>query len=146
MCSNLPLNTPEGRQWPHSGVITANFEHVSHLLLLLTLNRKIFTVYIVLNAIKVNNKHNKTVVLWPYWIDISFLWLTHFYSLTHSTQCSAQQFSVFICNLEHLFVIYFLLIRHFAFCQLSSCHSSLSIPPDNIRKTRDRFPDVFRGV
>ena len=41
ICSKL-TNTPERRQWRRSGVFIVNFEHISHLvlvLLLLTLSR-----------------------------------------------------------------------------------------------------------
>ena len=40
--SKLTIKTPERRQWRHSGVFIVNFEHISHLalvLLLLTLRR-----------------------------------------------------------------------------------------------------------
>ena len=39
--SELTVKTPERRQWRRSGVFTDNFEHISHLvlvILLLTLN------------------------------------------------------------------------------------------------------------
>ena len=43
ICSELTIKTPERRQaWRRSGVFIVNFEHISHLvlvLLLLTLNR-----------------------------------------------------------------------------------------------------------
>ena len=42
ICSKLTINTPERRQWRHSGVFIVNFEHISHLalvFLLLTLSR-----------------------------------------------------------------------------------------------------------
>ena len=41
ICSKLTTKTPEERQWRHSGVFIVNFEHISHLflVLLLTLNR-----------------------------------------------------------------------------------------------------------
>ena len=42
ICSKLTINTPERRQWRRSGVFIVNFEHISHLvlvLLLLTLSR-----------------------------------------------------------------------------------------------------------
>ena len=41
ICSQLTIKTPERRHWRRSGVFTANFEHISHLVLvflLLTLN------------------------------------------------------------------------------------------------------------
>ena len=41
ICSKLTIKTPERRHWCRSGVFIVNFEHVSHLvlvLLLLTLN------------------------------------------------------------------------------------------------------------
>ena len=41
ICSKLTIKTPERRHWRHSGVFIVNFEHISHLvlvLLLLTLN------------------------------------------------------------------------------------------------------------
>ena len=41
ICSKLTMKTPERRQWRRSGVFIANFEHISHLVLvflLLTLN------------------------------------------------------------------------------------------------------------
>ena len=41
MCSKLTIKTPERRHWRRSGVFIVNFEHNSHLvlvLLLLTLN------------------------------------------------------------------------------------------------------------
>ena len=40
-CTKLTIKTPERRQWRRSGVFIANFEHISHLVLLflsLTLN------------------------------------------------------------------------------------------------------------
>ena len=40
-CSKLTIKTPERRQWCRSGLFIVNFEHISHLvlvLLLLTLN------------------------------------------------------------------------------------------------------------
>ena len=42
ICSKLTIKIPECRQWRRSGVFIANFEHISHLvlvLLLLTLGR-----------------------------------------------------------------------------------------------------------
>ena len=42
ICSKLTIETPERCQWHHYGVFMANFEHISHLVLvflLLTLNR-----------------------------------------------------------------------------------------------------------
>ena len=42
ICSKLKIKTPERRYWPRSGVFIANFEHISHLVLLfllLTLSR-----------------------------------------------------------------------------------------------------------
>ena len=42
ICSKLTIKTPERRQWPCSGVLIVDFEHISHLLLvflLLTLSR-----------------------------------------------------------------------------------------------------------
>ena len=41
ICSKLTIKTPERRQWRCSGVFIANFEHISHLVLVflfLTLN------------------------------------------------------------------------------------------------------------
>ena len=41
ICSKLTIKIPEGRQWCCSGVFIVNFEHISHLVLvvlLLTLN------------------------------------------------------------------------------------------------------------
>ena len=41
ICLKLTIKTPERRQWRRSGVFIVNFEHISHLavvLLLLTLN------------------------------------------------------------------------------------------------------------
>ena len=41
ICSKLTIKTPERRQWRRSGVFIVNFEHISHIvlvLLLLTLN------------------------------------------------------------------------------------------------------------
>ena len=41
ICSKLTIKTPEQRHWRPSGVFIVNFEHISHLaivLLLLTLN------------------------------------------------------------------------------------------------------------
>ena len=43
ICSKLTIKTPERRHWRRSGVFIVNFEHISHLalvLLLLTLSRK----------------------------------------------------------------------------------------------------------
>ena len=37
-CSKLTTKTPERRQWRRSCVFIANLEHISHLVLLLTLN------------------------------------------------------------------------------------------------------------
>ena len=42
VCSKLTVKTPERRQWPRYGVLIANFEHISHFILvflLSTLNR-----------------------------------------------------------------------------------------------------------
>ena len=42
ICSKLTIKTPERRQWRRSGVLTVNFEHISHLFLvflLLILNK-----------------------------------------------------------------------------------------------------------
>ena len=42
ICSKLTTKTPERLHWRRSGVLTVNFEHISHLVLvflLLTLNR-----------------------------------------------------------------------------------------------------------
>ena len=33
ICSKLTIKTPERRKWCHSGVSIANFEHISHLVL-----------------------------------------------------------------------------------------------------------------
>ena len=44
--SKLPIKTPERRHWRRSGVVIVNFEHISHLvlvLLLLTLSRQMPT-------------------------------------------------------------------------------------------------------
>ena len=41
ICSKLTIKTPQQRHWRRSGVFNVNFEHISHLvlvLLLLTLN------------------------------------------------------------------------------------------------------------
>ena len=41
ICSKLTMKTPEQRHWHRSGVCIVNFEHISHLvlvILLLTLN------------------------------------------------------------------------------------------------------------
>ena len=38
ICSNLTIKIPERSQWRCSGVFIVNFEHISHLVLLLTLN------------------------------------------------------------------------------------------------------------
>ena len=46
ICSKLTIKTPEGHQWRCSGVFVANFEHISHLVLvflLLTLSRSMLT-------------------------------------------------------------------------------------------------------
>ena len=43
------INTPERRRWRRSGVFIVNFEHISHLfimLLLLTLNKYMFNLLI----------------------------------------------------------------------------------------------------
>ena len=34
-CSKLTIKTPEQRQWHPSGVFIANFEHISHLVLVI---------------------------------------------------------------------------------------------------------------
>ena len=36
-CSKLIIKTPEGRQWRRSGVVIVDFEHISHLFLVLLL-------------------------------------------------------------------------------------------------------------
>ena len=44
ICSKLTIKTPERRQWRRPGVFIVNFEHISHLalvLLLLTLNMQL---------------------------------------------------------------------------------------------------------
>ena len=33
ICSKLAIKTPDRRQWRRSGVFIANFEHISHLVL-----------------------------------------------------------------------------------------------------------------
>ena len=38
ICSKLTIKTPERRHWRRSGVFIVNVEHISHLVLLLTLN------------------------------------------------------------------------------------------------------------
>ena len=37
ICSKLTIKTPERRQWRRSGVFTVNFEHISHLVLVILL-------------------------------------------------------------------------------------------------------------
>ena len=37
ICSNLKIKTPERRQWRRSGGFIVNFEHISHLFLVLLL-------------------------------------------------------------------------------------------------------------
>ena len=42
ICSELPMKTPEQRNWRRSGIFIVNFEQISHIvlvLLLLTLNK-----------------------------------------------------------------------------------------------------------
>ena len=42
ICSKLTIKTPERRHWRRSGIFIVNFEHISHLalvVLLLTLSR-----------------------------------------------------------------------------------------------------------
>ena len=46
ICAKLTIKTPERRHWRRSGVFIANFEHISHLVLvflLLTLSKKMAT-------------------------------------------------------------------------------------------------------
>ena len=38
ICSKLTIKTPERRIWHRSSAFIVNFEHISHLVLLLTLN------------------------------------------------------------------------------------------------------------
>ena len=37
ICSKLTTKTPERRHWCHSGIFIVNFEHISHLVLVLPL-------------------------------------------------------------------------------------------------------------
>ena len=37
MCSKLTIKTPERRQWLGSGVFIVNFEHISHLVLVVSI-------------------------------------------------------------------------------------------------------------
>ena len=48
ICSKLTIKTPERRQWRLSGVISVNFEHISHFVLvflLLTFSKQMSTGY-----------------------------------------------------------------------------------------------------
>ena len=37
MCSKLTIKTPKRRQWRRSGVFIVNFEHTSHLVLVVSI-------------------------------------------------------------------------------------------------------------
>ena len=79
ICSELITVTPEWRYWILSGVFFANYEQISHIILLfplLTINKKMLTEWLF-----------QSLIVFQYLISI--LW-SYYWSIHHSGKCTTS--------------------------------------------------------